>query len=121
MAADPVSETDPRKPTGSGGDALAWLEQHGDELYHYARGRVGTRELAEDLVQDTLPAALQSFDRFQNRSSVRTWLCSILRHKILDHYRRGEVRRRAEGKVNHGKTGRAAKPSLLKRGPESKR
>ena len=29
-------------------------------------------------------------DRFQNRSSVRTWLLSILRHKIVDHYRRRE-------------------------------
>lgn len=95
MAADPISETDPRKPTGPGGDASVWLEQHGDALYRYARARVGIRELAEDLVQETLLAALQSLDRFQNRSSVRTWLCSILRHKILDHYRRDEANRRA--------------------------
>ena len=95
MTADPAPETDPRKSTGPGGDASGWLEQHGDALYRYARARVGIRELAEDLVQETLLAALQSRDRFQNRSSVRTWLCSILRHKILDHYRRGEVSRRA--------------------------
>jgi len=95
MTADPASQIDPGKPTGPGGDASAWLQQHGDALYRYARARVGMRELAEDLVQETLLAALQSRDRFQNRSSVRTWLCSILRHKILDHYRRGEVSRRA--------------------------
>lgn len=98
MTAEPISETDPRKPTGPRSDASAWLERHGDALYRYARARVGIRELAEDLVQETLLAALQTSDRFQNRSSVRTWLCSILRHKILDHYRRDEASRRA-GKV----------------------
>ena len=57
-------------------------------LYRYARSRVGNRELAEDLVQDAFLAALQSRDRFQGRATVRTWLLSILRHKIVDHYRR---------------------------------
>jgi RNA polymerase sigma-70 factor (ECF subfamily) len=98
MPADPASEIGrgPRKPTAPGADASAWLERHGDALYRYARARVGLRELAEDLVQETLLAALQSRDRFQSRSSERTWLCSILRHKIVDHYRRGEPLRRAD-------------------------
>src|SRR5262249_32942722 len=69
-------------------DADTWLDEHGDALYRYARSRVGKRELAEDLVQDTLLAALQSRDRFQGRSTVRTWLLSILRRKVVDHYRR---------------------------------
>ena len=72
----------------SAGDASAWPDEHGDVLYRYARSRVGNRELAEDLVQDALLAALQSRDRFQGRATVRTWLLSILRHKIVDHYRR---------------------------------
>lgn len=110
MPADPVSKTDPGKSTGPAGDASAWLEQHGDALYRYARTRVGIRELAEDLVQETLLAALQARDRFQNRSSVRTWLCSILRHKILDHYRRDEPRRRLgameQPTIDEGELGR---------------
>jgi RNA polymerase sigma-70 factor (ECF subfamily) len=57
-------------------------------LYRYARSRVGQRELAEDLVQETMLAAIQSLDRFQGRATVRTWLLSILRHKIVDHRRR---------------------------------
>jgi RNA polymerase sigma-70 factor (ECF subfamily) len=59
-----------------------------DVLYRYARSRVGQRELAEDLVQETMLAAIQSLDRFQGRATVRTWLLSILRHKIVDHRRR---------------------------------
>jgi RNA polymerase sigma-70 factor (ECF subfamily) len=72
-----------------------WVEEHGDALFRYARARVAGRELAEDLVQETFLAALQSLDRFRNRSSLRTWLFSILRHKIVDHYRRGDDGRAA--------------------------
>ena len=72
-----------------------WLEVHGDVLYRYARARTGSREAAEDLVQETLLAALQARNRFQSKSSVRTWLLSILRHKIVDHYRRREPAKQA--------------------------
>jgi RNA polymerase sigma-70 factor, ECF subfamily len=91
MAAEGAMETDSQEPLESSHDASAWLGQYGDALYRYARTRVGGRELAEDLVQETFLAALQSKGRFQNRSSVRTWLFSILRHKIIDQYRRGEA------------------------------
>lgn len=78
---------DPGRPS-SREEAASWLAEHGDALYRYARSRVGRRELAEDLVQDTFVAALQSRGRYQGTSSVRTWLISILRHKIIDQYRR---------------------------------
>ncbi len=42
---------------------------------------------AEDAVQDTLMAALQGWDRFGGKSSVKTWLTGILKHKIVDHIR----------------------------------
>ncbi len=69
-------------------DPGTWLDEHGDALFRFARTRVGNRELAEDLVQETFLAALQSWDRFEGRSTTRTWLLSILRRKIIDHYRR---------------------------------
>jgi RNA polymerase sigma-70 factor (ECF subfamily) len=83
-----TSQTDDSQTLSPASDAAARLVEHGDVLYRYARSRVGNRELAEDLVQDTFLAALQSQDRFQGRATVRTWLLSILRHKIVDHYRR---------------------------------
>jgi RNA polymerase sigma-70 factor (ECF subfamily) len=49
---------------------------------------VSDRELAKDLVQETLLAAVSQPDRFEGRSSLRTWLVGILSHKIIDHYRR---------------------------------
>ncbi len=42
----------------------------------------------EDAVQDTLMAALTSPASFAGRSSPRTWLHGILKHKIVDVYRR---------------------------------
>lgn len=63
------------------------LVQHTRYLTAYALRRVADRSLAEDLVQDTLLAALSSEARFQGRSSVRTWLTGILKHKILDAFR----------------------------------
>jgi RNA polymerase sigma-70 factor, ECF subfamily len=88
MDAHQMSQADNSDAPSTAADASTWLVQHGDVLYRYARSRVGHRELAEDLVQDTLLAALQSRERFQGRATVRTWLLSILRHKIVDHCRR---------------------------------
>jgi RNA polymerase sigma-70 factor (ECF subfamily) len=76
--------TDSRDPV----DPKAWLDEHGDALFRYALLHVGDRERAEDLVQDTLLAAWQARKRFERRSSERTWMIGILRHKIIDHLRR---------------------------------
>lgn len=87
---DPRREGDPTA-TGPGTDPVdpaGWLLEHGDALYRYAAARVGRRELAEDLVQEALVAALAARRRFDGRSAVRTWLIAILRRKIADHYRR---------------------------------
>jgi RNA polymerase sigma-70 factor (ECF subfamily) len=65
-----------------------WLEDHGDALFRYALVRVRNRETSEDLVQDTLLAALRAKDRFAGRSSIRTWLTGILKNKIIDYYRK---------------------------------
>jgi RNA polymerase sigma-70 factor (ECF subfamily) len=44
--------------------------------------------LAEDVVQDTLAAALSAQSSFTGKSSVKTWLTGILKHKIVDAIRR---------------------------------
>jgi len=43
---------------------------------------------AEDIVQDTFLAALKNADKFQGKSSEKTWLFAILKNKIIDHFRR---------------------------------
>ena len=66
---------------------LRWLESHGDFLFAYALRRVRRRELAEDLVQETLLSGLQAVNRFRQESSAKTWLTGILRNKISEHFR----------------------------------
>ena len=46
------------------------------------------KETADDVVQDTLLAALEGKANFRGDSSLRTWLTGILKHKVTDHQRR---------------------------------
>jgi RNA polymerase sigma-70 factor, ECF subfamily len=57
-------------------------------LFAFAYRAVRQREEAEDLVQDTWISALRTVPSFEGRSSLRTWLVSILRRRIADRYRR---------------------------------
>jgi len=77
------------KPAGvSTADLANALEQHRGYLMRYARAKISDQHTAEDLVQDTLLAALTGNSRFLGNSGLRTWLTSILNHKIIDTYRR---------------------------------
>jgi DNA-directed RNA polymerase specialized sigma24 family protein len=58
-------------------DPDRWVDDHGDCLYGYALIRVRKQEVAEDLVQETLLAAMRQVDKFRGRSSERSWLCGI--------------------------------------------
>ena len=48
---------------------------------------------AEDAVQETLIAAIRGAKDFAGKSSVRTWLVGILKHKIIDLIRRASRER----------------------------
>src|SRR3569832_1579799 len=65
-----------------------WLDLHGDALFRYALLRLRDSMLAEDLVQESLLAAMQARARYSGASSERTWLIGILKHKIVDHLRK---------------------------------
>lgn len=69
-------------------DPEKWVDEYGDLLYRYALLRVGNTGIAEDLVQETLCSALESRDRFSGKSSEKTWLVGILKHKVIDHFRK---------------------------------
>jgi RNA polymerase sigma-70 factor, ECF subfamily len=64
------------------------LEKHRPHLVKFALAQLRNTTYAEDVVQETLVAAVQGADRFAGQSSVRTWLIGILKHKIMDHFRR---------------------------------
>ena len=63
------------------------LEPQRGYLLRVARLQLRDDALAEDVVQETLLAAL-SGTGFSGKSSLRTWLTGILKHKIVDAIRR---------------------------------
>lgn len=65
----------------------AWLEEHGDYLYGFALQKLKNPSLAEDMVQEALVSAITARERYRATASVRTWLTTILRNKIVDHWR----------------------------------
>ena len=86
---EPISMNKPQKEQGSRAiDPELWVDRYGDYLYAFAQSRLVDRTRAEDLVQETFLSALNSMKTFKGRSSERTWLTSILKHKILDHFRK---------------------------------
>jgi RNA polymerase sigma-70 factor (ECF subfamily) len=76
-------------------DPEVWVDEHGDYLFRYAMLRVRDREAAEEIVQETFLAALRSRGSFSGRSSERTWLVGILKHKVIDYFRRAARERPA--------------------------
>ncbi|OGB26601.1 MAG: hypothetical protein A3I66_17310 [Burkholderiales bacterium RIFCSPLOWO2_02_FULL_57_36] len=65
----------------------AALIQLRENLLRFATLQLRNREVAEDVVQDTILAALAASDRFEHRASVKTWVFSILKNKIVDVFR----------------------------------
>lgn len=64
------------------------LAMHRPYLYRYALSKLRRTDTAEELVQDTLLAALEALATFRGDSEPRTWLTGILKHKIVDWQRR---------------------------------
>ena len=67
---------------------FAEIEGHRPYLMRYALSQLRDGQLAEEAVQECLLAALESVQGFGGRSSLRTWLTSILRFKVIDLQRR---------------------------------
>lgn len=66
----------------------SWVELYSDKMYSWAFYKIGNKEQAEDIVQDSFMAAFQSFQNFQGKSDPKTWLFGILNNKIADYFRK---------------------------------
>jgi len=66
----------------------AELGAHREYLYRYALLHLRDPSRAEDAVQETLLAAMENKAGFAGRAQLRTWLTGILKHKIVDAFRR---------------------------------
>jgi len=59
-------------------------------LLRIARMQLREQAWAEDVVSETLLAALEGATSFEGRSQLKTWTIGILKNKILDHLRRSQ-------------------------------
>ena len=73
----------------------ATILPHVDSVFRFAMWLIRDRTEAEDIVQETLTQALQSFHRFQPGTNARAWVLTILRHirsnRLRARHRRPEV------------------------------
>ncbi|MCN9243835.1 sigma-70 family RNA polymerase sigma factor [Streptomyces sp. RY43-2] len=70
------------------------LEKHRTELTGYCYRMLGSSFEAEDAVQDTMVRAWRSYEKFEGRSSLRSWLYRIATNVCLDMLNAGNKRAR---------------------------
>jgi RNA polymerase sigma-70 factor (ECF subfamily) len=83
----------PPQPMTTTETRFAEIESHRPYLLRYALAQLRDGQLAEEAVQEALVAALEGIAGFHGRSTLRTWLTSILRFKVIDLQRRAVAER----------------------------
>ncbi|SRR6266850_1120785 len=73
----------------------SYLLEHLNEFVGFARKRLGDAELAADVVQESLLKAVRSAEDLRDEESAKAWFYRILRHTIIDLYRRRDAQHRA--------------------------
>jgi RNA polymerase sigma-70 factor (ECF subfamily) len=83
--------TQPRRLAEDARDRVRFEEEAlelADQVYRVARHLVGSREEAEDLMQETYARAFRSWRQFQPGTNLRAWLLRILTNLNIDRGRR---------------------------------
>lgn len=71
------------------------LLEHQTEFLAFARKRLADPQLAEDVLQESLLKALKAADQLKSEESFKAWFYRIIRHVLIDLYRRRDVHARA--------------------------
>jgi RNA polymerase sigma-70 factor (ECF subfamily) len=88
---DTGSDTAARRVASEARDRVRFEEDAlalSDQVYRVARHMVGSREEAEDLVQETYARAFRSWRTFQAGTNLRAWLLRILTNLNIDRGRK---------------------------------
>jgi len=86
------------------------MQRHGTAVYRYCREALRDATLADDVHQQVFVEAHRDLRKFNGRSTVRTWLFAIARHRVLDA---AKARRRAQAHVDTGDAAAAPDPRPL--------
>lgn len=79
-----------------------WVDTYGDALYAFTKARVASAEVAEDIVQDTFLSAWRAREGYRGDASEKSWLYTICRNKITDHYRKASAKLEEHGVDDFG-------------------
>lgn len=94
---------------GSRGAMRAFYDRHATRIFRFALARLGDRQVAEDVVQETMLAVWRGAGGFRGESRVDTWLFGIAHNKIREQARKRRVPRTAAGESSEpGPTGVSA-------------
>ena len=88
---EPEPDSEARRIAGQARDRVRFEEEAlelADQVYRVARRLVGSREEAEDLVQDTYARAFRSWRSYTPGTNMRAWLLRILTNLNIDRGRR---------------------------------
>jgi RNA polymerase sigma-70 factor (TIGR02943 family) len=97
-----------------------WIDNYSDYLFRYTFIRVNNHEVSKDLVQETFFSGLKSAKNFEGKATERTWLISILKRKIIDHYRKINSKKgQAEVRMNFYNDGENEGDWIEERVPQS--
>lgn len=72
-----------RLRSGDEGAFATLVDRHHSSMVRVARAYVATKEAAEDVVQDAWLGVIQGLDRFEGRSSLKTWMFRIVINKAM--------------------------------------
>lgn len=76
---------------------LERLTENHRRFLSFIERRVGSREAAEDILQDAFVRGLEKGDTLRDEESAVAWFYRVLRNAIVDYYRRAAVERRVLG------------------------
>ena len=65
-----------------------WIKEYSGIFFNYIYKRVPDKTVTKDILQETFIAAWKNSSSFKKQATEKTWLFSILKNKLVDHYRR---------------------------------
>jgi RNA polymerase sigma-70 factor (ECF subfamily) len=83
-------ERDPQSP-----EVLRLLLDNHARFLAFVEGRVGDRDIAEDILQEAFVRSVDGTATLRNAESATAWFYRVLRNAIVDHFRRQDTRSRA--------------------------
>jgi RNA polymerase sigma-70 factor, ECF subfamily len=100
------------------GDAAAFdvlYERHRGSLFRFIQRQCANRAVAEELFQDVWMSLIAARERYRHEAKFTTYLYTLARHRIIDHFRRQGVRSQiyAEGDEDASESAVASTPTPL--------